>query len=180
MYIYVYTWYIQDGYTWISMYIPGISTPLDIPCISMNIHGYPRDIDKDGIYMGYTWNIPCIYMKSGFQMLALGFRVLARCGAGFSPALHRAPHPARGPILPGHRSHREGTGGPLCQCVRMMPVPVGSTHSSLPGPGRAFRRLRGLNRFIPCLSVISECVPGPAGTLPRPPGPGPSESGPQA
>jgi hypothetical protein len=39
--------------------------------ISMDIlvHlGYPRDIDQDGIYMGYTWNIPCIYMKSGFQM----------------------------------------------------------------------------------------------------------------
>jgi hypothetical protein len=50
--------------------IPGISTPLDIPGISMNIHGYPRDIDEDGIYMGYTWNIPCIYIKSGFQMPA--------------------------------------------------------------------------------------------------------------
>ncbi len=50
------------------MYIPGISTPLDIHGISMDIHGYPRDIDQDGIYMGYTWNIPCIYMKSGFQM----------------------------------------------------------------------------------------------------------------
>ncbi len=53
---------------WISMYIPGISTPLDIHGISMDIHGYPRDIDQDGIYMGYPWNIPCIYMKSGFQM----------------------------------------------------------------------------------------------------------------
>ena len=50
------------------MYIPRISTPLDIHGISMDIHGYPRDIDQDGIYMGYTWNIPCIYMKSGFQM----------------------------------------------------------------------------------------------------------------
>ncbi len=66
----VYTWYIHDEYTWISMYIPGISTPLDIHGISMDIHGYPRDIDEDGIYMGYTRNIPCIYMKSGFQMVA--------------------------------------------------------------------------------------------------------------
>ncbi len=70
MYIHGYTWYIYDGYTWISMYIPRISTPLDIPGISMDIHGYPRDIDQDCIYMGYTWNIPCIYMKSGFQMEA--------------------------------------------------------------------------------------------------------------
>jgi len=73
MYIHVYTWYIHDGYTWISMYIPGISTPLDIPGISMDIHGYPRDIDQDGIYMGYTWNIPCIYMKSGFQMSMISY-----------------------------------------------------------------------------------------------------------
>ena len=43
------------------MYIPGISTPLDIHGISMDIHGYPRDIDQDGIYMEYTWNIPGIY-----------------------------------------------------------------------------------------------------------------------
>jgi hypothetical protein len=44
----------------------------DIHGISMDIHGYARDIDEDGIilvvYMGYTRNIPCIYMKSGFQM----------------------------------------------------------------------------------------------------------------
>jgi hypothetical protein len=58
------------------MYIPGISTPLDIDGISMNIHGYPRDIDQDGIYMGYTWNIPCIYIKSGFQMLQFCFKQL--------------------------------------------------------------------------------------------------------
>jgi hypothetical protein len=68
------------GYPWISMDIPCISNGVDIrgismdihhvyiPRISMDIHGYPRDIDQDGIYMGYTWNIPCIYMKSGFQM----------------------------------------------------------------------------------------------------------------
>ncbi len=52
------------------MYIPRISTPLDIHGISMDIHCYPMDIDQDGIYMGYTWNIPCIYIKSGFQMLS--------------------------------------------------------------------------------------------------------------
>ncbi len=63
--------------------------------------------------------------------LALGF--LARCGAGFSPALHRAPHPACGLILPGLRSH-PGTGGPLR-------VNLGSAHSSLPGP--AYRRAQG-------------------------------------
>jgi hypothetical protein len=32
------------------------------------IYRYPRDIDQDGIYMEYTWNIPGIYMKLGFQM----------------------------------------------------------------------------------------------------------------
>jgi hypothetical protein len=73
--------------------------------------------------------------------LALGF--LARCGAGFSPALHRAPHPARGPILPGLRSH-PGTGGPLR--VRM-----GSAHSSLPGP--AYRRAQEARPIHP----MSEC-----------------------
>jgi hypothetical protein len=41
--------------------------PVGYPWISMDIHGYPMNIDQDGIYMGYTWNIPCIYMKSGFQ-----------------------------------------------------------------------------------------------------------------
>jgi hypothetical protein len=40
-----------------SRYIPGISTPLDIPGISMDIHGYPRDIDQDCIYMGYTYSM---------------------------------------------------------------------------------------------------------------------------
>ncbi len=50
------------------MYIPRISTPLDIHGISMDIQVYPMDIDQDGIYMRYTWNIPCIYLKSGFQM----------------------------------------------------------------------------------------------------------------
>ena len=49
---------IHDGYTRISMYIPRISTPLDIHGISMDIHGYPRDIDQ-----GYTSiDIPCISM----------------------------------------------------------------------------------------------------------------------
>jgi hypothetical protein len=76
MYIHGYTWYFHDEYTWISMYIPGISTPLDIHGISMDImiHGYPRDIDEDGIYIWYTRNIPCIYMKLGFQMAGRGGR----------------------------------------------------------------------------------------------------------
>ncbi len=73
--------------------------------------------------------------------LALGF--LARCGAGFSLALHRAPHPARGPILPGHRSY-PGTGGPLC-------VKMGSAHSSLPGP--AYQRAQVAQPIHP----VSEC-----------------------
>ena len=52
----------------------------------MDIHGYPRDIDQDGIYMGYTWNIPCIYIKSGFQMTAcstetVGLKFTARPAA---------------------------------------------------------------------------------------------------
>ncbi len=55
MYIHGYTWYIHDGYTRISMYIPRISTPLDIHGISMDIRVYPIDIGQDGIYMGYTW-----------------------------------------------------------------------------------------------------------------------------
>jgi hypothetical protein len=47
---------------------PCIYHGVDIHGISMDMHGYPRDIDQDGKYMGYTWKIPCIYMKSGFQM----------------------------------------------------------------------------------------------------------------
>ncbi len=64
MYIHGYMWYIHDGYTWISMYIPGISTPLDIHGISMDIHGYTwisqgyrsgRHIH--GIYLEYSMYI---------------------------------------------------------------------------------------------------------------------------
>jgi hypothetical protein len=81
------------------------------------------------------------YRPSWYGCLALGF--LARCGAGFSPALHRAPHPARGPSLPGLRSH-PGTGDPLC-------VKMGSAHSSLPGP--AYGRAQVAHPIHP----VSEC-----------------------
>ncbi len=84
--------------------------------------------------------------------MALGF--LARCGAGFSPALHRAPHPARAPSLPGLRSH-PGTGGPLC--VKMGPalsVKMGSAHSSLPGP--AYRRAQVAQQPQP-IHPVSVC-----------------------
>ena len=64
----VYTMYIL-GYTW---YIHGISTALDmygiskyIPCI---YHTYTIHMDEDTIWMVYTWYIPGIYQKSGFQM----------------------------------------------------------------------------------------------------------------
>ena len=82
-----------------------------------------------------------------YGCLALGF--LARCGAGFSPALHRAPHPARGPILPGLRSH-PGTDGPLC-------VKMGSAHSSLPGP--AYRRAQGRCPGSQALEICARLAP---------------------
>ena len=41
--------------------------PLDIPGISMDIHGYPRDIDQDSIYMGYG-----IYMEYSMYIHKIG------------------------------------------------------------------------------------------------------------
>ncbi len=36
--------------------------------ISIDTRVYSMNIGQDGIYMGYTWYIPCIYWKSVFQM----------------------------------------------------------------------------------------------------------------
>ena len=52
--------YIHDPLRWIYVVYPWI------------YHVYPMHIGQDGIYMGYTWYIPGIYRKSGFQMLPLG------------------------------------------------------------------------------------------------------------
>ncbi len=57
------------------MYIPRISTPLDIHGISMDIRVYPimMDIDQDGIYMGYhvVLVVP-IYMEYSMYILEIG------------------------------------------------------------------------------------------------------------
>ena len=88
--------------------------------------------------------------------LALGFS--ARCGAGFSPALHRASHPAHGPMLPG----------PVPTRARVaLSVSNGFACSSLPGP--AFRRAQVAHTIHP----VSECLLefASAGSLPCVPGP---------
>jgi len=72
--------------------------------------------------------------------LALGFS--ARCGAGFSPALHRASHPAHGPMLPGPVPPGLGWPSP-CQMGSLVRRPLG------PPPGA----LRWLLRFTPRLRV---------------------------
>ena len=65
MYILGYTWYIHGISTALDMY--GISKSRYIPCI---YHTYTIHMDEDTIWMVYTWYIPGIYQKSGFQMLA--------------------------------------------------------------------------------------------------------------
>ncbi len=50
------------------MYIPRISTPLDIHGISMDIRVYPMDIDQDGIYN----IIHGIYMEYSMYILEIG------------------------------------------------------------------------------------------------------------
>ncbi len=78
MYIHGYTWYIPGGYTWYihgyTTYIHSIGYTWYIGTISMDIRVYSMYIGQDGIYMGYTWHIPCIYQKLGFQMMSLSGR----------------------------------------------------------------------------------------------------------
>jgi hypothetical protein len=57
MYIHGYTMYIH--FLWISMVYTWI------------YHVYFMYIGKDGIYMEYTWYIPGIYRKSGFQVIMI-------------------------------------------------------------------------------------------------------------
>ena len=53
--------------------------------------------------------------------LALGFS--ARCGAGFSPALHRASHPAHGLMLPGPVPTRARVALSVSKWVRLFVAP---------------------------------------------------------
>ncbi len=57
------------------MYIPRISTQLDMHGISMDIRVYPMDImiGQDGIYMGYTMH--GIYMVYPMYILEIGVPV---------------------------------------------------------------------------------------------------------
>jgi len=80
------------------------------------------------------------YRPLWYGCLALGFS--ARCGAGFSPALHRASHPAHGPMLPGPVPPGLGWPSP-CQMGSLVRRPLG------PPPGA----LRWLLRFTPRLRV---------------------------
>ncbi len=82
MYIHGYTWCIHDGYTRISMYIPRISTLLDLHGISMDIRVYPMNIGQDGIYMGYPMYILEIGVPDGsatFQMFKLNWTRKTEC-----------------------------------------------------------------------------------------------------
>jgi hypothetical protein len=105
------------------MYIPSISTSLDIHGISMDIRVYPMNIGQDSIYMGYTWYIPCIYWKSGFQMTGVTVsnrdplgESLTGAAAGPAPACAAAAgsYLARARPRAGRRSswHTSGCNGP--------------------------------------------------------------------
>ncbi len=65
MIYHVYPWWIYVVYPCIYHVYPLRWIYMVYSCI---YHVYPMYIGQDGIYMGHTWDIPCIYRKSVFQM----------------------------------------------------------------------------------------------------------------
>ncbi len=72
MIYHVYPWIYHVYTCWIYVVYPCIYHVYPLRSIYMVYtciyHVYPMYIGQDGIYMGYTWYIPGIYRKSGFQM----------------------------------------------------------------------------------------------------------------